>query len=691
METLFPLLTLLLWLVNLVIILSSLDDAFIDIYFWVRAGLRRLTARRRHPGFDLTRLQARPEAPFAILVPAWKEFSVIASMLETAQAHLEYANYRVFVGTYANDPETRAEVDRIARRYRTVHRVDVPHPGPTCKADCLNWIVRAILADEEATGRPFAGFILHDAEDVIDPLELKVFNYFIERKDLIQLPVLSLEQDKSRWVGASYQDDFAESHSKEMVVRESITGMVPCAGTGVCYSHRAIAALSAATEQSPFNTSTLTEDYDLSFRLKQLGSSQMFLQLPLRYRSQVNGLAGPRTVERFSFIGVRENFPATFRTAVRQRSRWILGISLQGWESFGWQGNLRTRYFLFRDRKALLTSLVTMLAYTLCLGALLLRFGCRPQPTWPGVAASLGVQGALLTVMRINGVFMVNRIVQRVIFVTRFYGLAHGLLSLPRILVDNVINFTASLRAWRQFIVHWITGRPLAWDKTAHVFPTGEELKPFNRKLGEILLDWHLMDASILEVALREQQSRKLALGQILLEWHLVSEDVLADAIACQAKLPRSCLDLSVLAQTQALAPRPLLLRHGLIPLGLGEQEELLLGSAVPPNQEAVTTLARLLTRPPRFFILTATELAQGLAFMVMGGAIEMPLNPRFCHHLEDYLLRRILGGALTPEGPGFPILEDPEKFKRFLASDTQLPAAAPSRLAPAHALLSAE
>ena len=681
MAALFPYLYLLFFLINLVILVSSLDDAFIDAYFWIRTAIRRVTVRRRHPRFDLARLHGRDEQPFAILVPAWKEFSVIARMLETAQAGLEYQDYMIFVGTYVNDKETRAEVDRIARRYPTVRRVEVPHPGPTCKADCLNWLLRAALAAETAQGRPFAGFVLHDSEDVIHPLELKVFNYFIGRRDLIQLPVLSLEQAKTQWISGTYQDDFAESHSKEMVVRESITGLVPCAGTGVCYSHRAMSALCATTGQAPFNTGTLTEDYDFSFRLKQLGMSQVFLQLPLRYRSSLKAGPGRTRVDRFSFLGVRENFPATFRTAFRQRSRWILGISLQGWQAFGWNGNLRSCYFMFRDRKGLFTSLVNMVAYGLFLGLLGLRLGASPILSWPDFTAALGLDGPLLAIMQLNGILMVNRAVQRFIFVSRFYGPLHGLLAIPRILVNNAINFAAAVRAWRLFLVHRVTGRPLAWDKTAHVFPTSEELQPFNRKLGEILLEWHLMDEPTLEGALREQKSRNLALGQILLEWYLVSEDVLADAIAFQAKLPRSYLDLEDLAGTQALAPRSLMLRYGLVPLGLGEAEELLIGAAVPPGEEVIASLARQLSGQLRFFILSASDLAQGLAFLAVGGALAKPLEPRACHLLEDYLIHRILGREFRAETMACPVLDDPEQFKAFLNDHTQLPVSFPRRL----------
>ena len=79
------------------------------------------------------------------MVPAWQEYDVIAAMIEDMVRVLDYRNYIVFVGTYQNDPATIAEVERMRHRYKQLHRVEVPHDGPTCKADCLNWVVQAIL------------------------------------------------------------------------------------------------------------------------------------------------------------------------------------------------------------------------------------------------------------------------------------------------------------------------------------------------------------------------------------------------------------------------------------------------------------------------------------------------------------------------------------------------------------------
>src|SRR5690606_27423363 len=112
-------------------------------------------------------------------------------------------------------------------------------------ADCLNWIVQAIFAEGKRRGESFAGMILHDSEDVLRPLELKYYNYLLPRIDFIQLPVTSLEREWYELVAGTYMDEFAEWHSKDLVVRESLSRMVPSAGVGTCFSRKAMEILSA--------------------------------------------------------------------------------------------------------------------------------------------------------------------------------------------------------------------------------------------------------------------------------------------------------------------------------------------------------------------------------------------------------------------------------------------------------------
>ena len=162
-----------------------------------------------------------------------------------------------FVGAYPNDSETNAEIERAKRRHRRVVRVETPIPGPTSKADCLNHIVRAIFAYEAEHGIEFAGVVLHDSEDVVHPLELKFFNYLLPRKDMIQLPVVSLERGLGEPIACTYMDEFAEWHAKDLVVRESAVGWIPSAGVGTCFSRKAMDLL-RQDGRDPFSIKTLT-------------------------------------------------------------------------------------------------------------------------------------------------------------------------------------------------------------------------------------------------------------------------------------------------------------------------------------------------------------------------------------------------------------------------------------------------
>ena len=94
---------------------------------------------------------------------------------------------------------------------------------------------------------------------------------------------------------------------------------VPGAGVGSCYSRRAIVALCRITDNQPFNTETLTEDYDTSFRLKALGMKEIFVKFPIEYQVERKYFFGrfQARVSINSLIATREYFPAAFRAAYR--------------------------------------------------------------------------------------------------------------------------------------------------------------------------------------------------------------------------------------------------------------------------------------------------------------------------------------------------------------------------------------
>ena len=572
-------------IVAILIALSSLDDLFVDAVFWAIKLKRKLLGRSGPGAMPQEQLVEKPEQPLAIMLPAWKEYDVIATMVENAVSTLAYKDYMIFVGTYANDAETIAEAEKVAKRFKRVRHVRVPHDGPTCKADCLNFIVADIMAVEKERGIEFAGMILHDSEDVLHPLELHLFNYLLPHKDLIQLPVVSLEQKYLDLVAGTYMDEFAEWHAKDLVVRQRLAKTVPSAGVGTCFSRRAMTAL--MEEGDPFNTATLTEDYDIGNRLSERGMSAIIALFPVEFRSKRGALfgMGPGRMVTFSMpLCVREHFPNTFKTSYRQKARWILGISLQGWAQLGWSKSAVTNYFLFRDRKSVVTPTLAILAYVLVLNYL----GVNLWSSLTGGEFVPLFSGHWLEFVLLwyNLFALVARIGQRVFFVEKIYGWGHALMSIPRVFILSFINFAASWRALKIYISSLFSGKSIAWDKTMHRFPTGDFLGEKRKPLGEILLSWEVVTPPALNKALIDQQLNGGALGQLLICHGLIDDMTLAEALAKQADLPMAILNPDMVRENRHLLDDEVMLRLRTVPFGLNKKGEVMLAMARPLTEE---------------------------------------------------------------------------------------------------------
>ncbi|WP_321392654.1 glycosyl transferase family protein [Emcibacter sp.] len=507
-------LKLMFYLVAGLILLSGLDDLFIDLFYALRVLWRRVYTYQRHPPMAHPALDRQKENTFAVLIPCWQEAEVIGAMLENTRKSYDYEKYHLFVGLYPNDPASQREVERVTKNDKKVYACLLTHDGPTNKADCLNAVLKQVWNYEKDTGRQFAGFVLHDAEDIVHPLELKLFNHLIDRKDMIQLPVIPLERPWWDLTGAHYQDEFAENHSKELVVREALTGLVPCAGVGCAFSRRAF--LKLLRQGDVFRPGSLTEDYDLSLRLKSLGCREIFVRFPFV------GSRGQKHI-----IATREYFPNRMKDVIRQKSRWLIGIVFQSWRQQKWTGSLTFRYGLVRDRKGFFTAWLAMVAYFLLFG-MLIYWGLGKTLLAGHDMPPLVMDGEPLEyLLWINLGLLLNRALHRMYFCARIYGPLCALFSLPRQVWGNILNFLAGFRAFRLYSLHLITGQPLTWDKTVHEFPAPQELEPFRARLGEMLLEKQLISENDLTEALLAQEVTPLLLGQILVSRQHIDQDVL--------------------------------------------------------------------------------------------------------------------------------------------------------------------
>jgi len=419
-----------------------LDALFVGLYLARRTGITPLPAVTGAPGW------------MAIVVPAWDESAVIGAMLADLVSTLDYPSYRVFVGIYPNDPASAAAIAAVASPRVTV--VTCTRPGPTTKADCLNHLWRAVAAYEVAAAMRFKAIVLHDAEDVVDRRELAVFDAHMPALAMVQLPVIPLVDTRSRWVSGHYLDEFAEAHRKDLIVRGAIGAAVPSAGVACAIDRDVLGRLAGAAD-APFDEASMTEDYELGMRIAALGFRARLL----------------RCADGAGMIAIREHFPATFATAVRQKTRWLLGIALDGWDQLGWRAGLADRYMLLRDRKTVVGPLIVGLGYLAGVMALvdggarwLIPAAARFGPIVP--------RGSLLAVLLVvNASAFGWRLGFRAAFTAGVHGWREGMRAVPRTVVANLINAVAAVSALRRY-ARIRAGREIArWDKTAHRFPVG--------------------------------------------------------------------------------------------------------------------------------------------------------------------------------------------------------------------------
>lgn len=436
-------------------LIGGIDDLAVDLVFIVRSVWRRLTLSQRDPVMTLADIADAPvRGPIAVFVAAWDEALVIGAMLEASLARFDHPDYRIYVGTYPNDPGTIDAVASVAERDPSVRLVVGPVNGPTTKAACLNTIWHALIRAEAADGPGVRAraIVIHDAEDVVHPGELRIFDRLIGPHAAVQLPVLPLVDRGSRLVSGHYIDEFAEAHAKQLVVREALGAGLPLAGVGCAIAREALESIATARGGDPFDAQSLTEDYELGLAIATLGGSSVLARVPERR-------GGP-------IVAVRAFFPATVEAAVRQKARWMTGIALAGWDRIGWARPLQfsEHWMRMRDRRAPIAVMVLGAAYLALFAwplsqALHWLDGGAPQP--------LPIARWLLLV---NIALLIWRLVMRMLFTGLACGPVEAILALPRAIVGNVIALLAARRAISRYIA-LLRGQPLVWDKTAHAFP----------------------------------------------------------------------------------------------------------------------------------------------------------------------------------------------------------------------------
>jgi adsorption protein B len=564
------------------ILLSGLDDLFVNAvwaWVWIRSLLQP-SAKMFPPG--RRQLESAPRRKIAILVPLWHEHAVIADMLQHNIASIRYPDYHVFAGCYPNDDQTQEAVRSVAARFPNVHMALCPHNGPTSKGDCLNWVYQHILLHEEEHATRFDLILTHDAEDMIHPDELRWINFYSGRFDFIQTPVLPLATPLRRMIHGIYCDEFAENHTIDMAVRARTGGFVPGAGVGTGYRREALDRLAQAASNKIFEPDSLTEDYENGLRLFRLGCTQVFVPISSSGEAPLD------------WVATRELFPQNWNSALRQRTRWVTGISLQGWSRFGWRGKPGELYWLWRDRKGLLGNSLSVLANLIFLYGLATGLWRRIPPPMARLATA-------------TFTLLVVRTLVRMACTGRVYGWRFALGVPLRTVYANLLNSAASIQASVRYLTARLKREPLAWMKTEHAYPSRAALLSHKRKLGEILVSSGCVTDRVLREAISTCPAG-VRLGEHLVSSGRLSMTDLYEALSLQQGLPLASVEPNRIPSRVAQAlPKQVVRELKVVPFQVAEGALYLAGPELPSAQMS-SMLRSFTSLELRFHLVTPQE-----------------------------------------------------------------------------------
>lgn len=519
-------------LIFVIIIISiSIDDLIWDIYYFVG----RILGKIKKPTIDAEEIEKTLPKMLAVVVAAYNEEAVLKDVIENLILSNQYPRsmYHIFLGVYPNDIGTTQIAKELEDKYDNVHMIVHVINGPSSKADNINNVIKNIFEFEKKNYMRFQGIVIHDSEDLVHPYEFVLENYLLQYHSAIQMPVFPLQEMPKlsnlfkNMVSGTYADEFAENHYRLLTARTSTGSFVPSAGTGFVLSRD---LLDKFEDHNILPVGSLTEDYKLSLQLKQMGVSLHYVL------ESVTRLRSDGTVAR-EYISTRSMFPATYKAAVRQKTRWIYGITIQTFKLReiikNKNLNFISKYSLYKDWKAKIGNLLLGPGYIIFAYFILSLFYDLPT-MYPRYTLSWYLM-VFLSIM------MIERQILRAISVKNVYGNKSAIISvffpplLPfRMLLGNIINFHSTLNAWRIAILgqgRKKDKRKPAWNKTDHEFLEEKVLKRFRRNLGDTLMRKGLITSENLNKALNISIENKERLGTTIKNLGLVSEEDIVKSI----------------------------------------------------------------------------------------------------------------------------------------------------------------
>jgi len=283
----------------------------------------------------------------------------------------------------------------------------------------------------------------------------------------------------------------------------------------------------------------------------------------------------------------------------------------QGYLTHRWTKNWRLNYFLWRDRKGVLTNFFSFAANIILFQVLLILIY---ETFWPDAYRFLSIfeeSPVLVFLLWANVLLMGNRLLQRVWFVTSYYGIFQGLLSIPRMLIGNFINFMANWRALKQ-VIQQGNPRRMAWDKTTHDFPTVGELSRARRMIGQILIEQGVLtEKDLADAVLHKQQGMRM--GTWLVHSGRITPMQLALGLAEQAGVEVESIDAYALPPDLIVQmPAAVALQYGVMPIRR-EEDTFVLASESELSPLTLAALTRKLQCPVRYVIAQLGQVNVGL------------------------------------------------------------------------------
>ena len=530
-------LTIFAYLIAVTFFLSGIDDLVFDAIFWFKA-------RKNRNMLEIEDMLNKEEKHIAIIVPAWKEENVIDKMVVNAIKMIDYRNYDIFVGIYPNDKETKRSIMSLeGYYYNKVHIIVNDLNGPTNKAQNLNMIFKGIKNYEKETGKRYKIFVIQDSEDIIHPLSLKLYNYLIPPKDMVQIPVFPIESEMNfinffkYMTSSTYIDEFAESHTKDIIVRKQIKGIIPSAGVGTAFKREALEKVAEANNGIIFNFNNITEDYEVAIRFHEANLETDYIAEGV-LRVDDNGN------KKIEYIATREFFPNSFKAAVKQKSRWVYGITFQTPGQHRLKGKtLPQIYTLLRDRKSKYVNLVNLPAYMLFFYSIfdLVYSLITGQPSITS-SRIFTLFSPMWYIIVVDTGLAVFRVFNRFIAVKSIYGIKHAVASvfIPpfaslRLIWGNTINFFSTLDAWRTFFFG--NRKRVSWNKTIHKeYAPDKVLTNYKRKLGDILIENKIISEAELSKAIKNKCNSNELFGKYLVSEKYVEKKDMDLARALQLR-----------------------------------------------------------------------------------------------------------------------------------------------------------